>query len=70
MGLLLSVGLMNITLTTYIYIEDGKTYHINAGMGAIGKPYLDEDGWKPPKDWPYKIVDWRKKANESNAKPC
>jgi len=54
-----------IELTTYIYVEDGKTYHVNAGGGAIGKPYEDEDGWMPPKDWPYKVVDYRKHEDKN-----
>lgn len=50
-------------ITTYIYIrpDDGKCVHSNACGPYIGAEYEHDDpDWQPPKDWPYKIRDFRK----------
>jgi len=53
-----------ISARTYIYFreEDGKLVHCNASSGFIGKEYEHDDpDWQPGADWPYEVVDWRKK---------
>ncbi len=47
---------------TYIYLrKDGKCVHCNCMGGFIGKEYEHDDPkWKPSKDWPYEIIDYRK----------
>lgn len=50
-------------IVTYIYIRpaDKKCVHSNCWGATIGDEYEHEDpNWQPPKDWPYKIRDWRK----------
>ena len=50
--------------TTYIYrrCTDGKTVHVNAAMGFVGREYEHDDPhWKPGKDWPYEVKDLRER---------
>lgn len=56
--------MLGANIVTYIYIrpEDGKCVHSNCCYSIIGKEYEHDDPeWEPPKDWPYKIKDWRHK---------
>ena len=57
-------AMLGADITTYIYIrQDGKCVHCNALGGFIGKEYEhDKPNWQPPKDWVYKIKDFRKRG--------
>ena len=54
-------------MKTYIYLrKDEKCAHCNCIGGFIGEEYKHDDkNWQPPKDWPYEIVDHRKKDKKN-----
>lgn len=53
------------TPRTYIYLKDDGCVHQQAAGTVFGKEYYHDDPtWQPPTDWPYEIIDLRKKRSE------
>lgn len=48
---------------TYVSVRpDGKVVHCQAFLGHIGQEYEHDDpNWQPPPDWPYEVIDLRKR---------
>lgn len=54
-----------VGMRTYIYFKGKGCVHINAAGAFVGREYYHRNrDWPPPADWPYQIVDNRKKNKE------